>query len=193
MNVLILGHSFIANLRDLLEDPEKPHQWEDPTNCRGQVNVFFHGFSGGKVPSLTQSVNDGLFVHYNPRIVIIQVGGNDCSSKTFSKDKFKTDVEALAAACHTRGAAVLFMAVLKRSKPRYCEPDIYNERRAAANDVYRELAKQHAAIGYFRPVNVYHGGCEGSDKVHFNEAGYTAMLRALRKGLSWFVNKLRRQ
>ena len=129
MNVLVLGDSFIEHLRKLLQDPEQPHKWEDPTNCRGKVNVFFHGFSGAHVPTLTRNIESGLLIYYKPRIIIMQIGGNDCSDKIFRKEQFKKDVEELVAACHTRGAAVLFMAVLRRSKPRHCTEDQYNESR----------------------------------------------------------------
>lgn len=66
MNVLILGHSFATNLRRLCENPEKPHEWEDPGNARGKVSVQMHGYPGGRVKTLITAIEAGLFVHYTP-------------------------------------------------------------------------------------------------------------------------------
>ena len=63
MNVLILGHSFVTNLRRLCENPEKPHEWEDPGNARGKVSVQMHGYPGGRVKTLITAIEVGLFVH----------------------------------------------------------------------------------------------------------------------------------
>jgi hypothetical protein len=70
MNVLILGHSFVTNLRRLCENPEKPHEWEDPGNARGKVSVQMHGYPGGRVKTLITAIEAGLFVHYTPHVVI---------------------------------------------------------------------------------------------------------------------------
>ena len=70
MNVLILGHSFVTNLRRLCENPEKPHEWEDPGNARGKVSVQMHGYPGGRVNTLITAIEAGLFVHYTPHVVI---------------------------------------------------------------------------------------------------------------------------
>ena len=52
VNVLILGHSFVTNSRRLCENPEKPHEWEDPGNARGKVSIQMHGYPGGRVKTL---------------------------------------------------------------------------------------------------------------------------------------------
>ena len=70
MNVLILGHSFVTNLRRLCENPEKPHEWEDPGNAHGKVSVQMHGYPGGRVKTLITAIEAGLFVHYTPHVVI---------------------------------------------------------------------------------------------------------------------------
>jgi hypothetical protein len=85
MNDLILGHSFVTNLRRLCENPEKPHEWEDPGNARGKVSVQMHGYPGGRVKTLITAIEAGLFVHYTPHVVICQIGGNGCSNKFFDE------------------------------------------------------------------------------------------------------------
>jgi hypothetical protein len=59
MNVLILGHSFVSNLRRLCENPGKPHEWEDPVNARGKVSVQMHGYPGGRVKTLITAIEAG--------------------------------------------------------------------------------------------------------------------------------------
>ena len=56
LNVLVLGHSFIKHSRQLCEDDRTPHQWEDPTNCKGKLHVQFHGYPGGRVDTLTHAI-----------------------------------------------------------------------------------------------------------------------------------------
>lgn len=76
MNVLVLGHSFVTNLRRLCEYPRKPHEWEDPGNARGKVSVQMHGYSNGPVQPQITAIEAGLFVHYNPHVVICEIAGN---------------------------------------------------------------------------------------------------------------------
>ena len=90
MNVLILGHSFVTNLRRLCENPEKPHG-----NARGKVSVQMHGYTGGYVKTLITAIEAGLFVHYTPHEIICQIGGNDCSNKFFDEKAFETDLDTL--------------------------------------------------------------------------------------------------
>ena len=82
------------------------------------------------------------------------------------------------------------MSVLKRSKPRYCSPDEFNNRREIVNGILKDRVVQHSYIHYFKPINVYRDEYEASDGVHFTEEGYRAFLVALRKALSWFINKI---
>jgi hypothetical protein len=62
--ILVLGLSYVENLRLLCEDRSKPHQWENTSNARGKVSVQMHGYSGGTVKRLTKAIDTGLFVHY---------------------------------------------------------------------------------------------------------------------------------
>ena len=82
LNVLILGHSFVENVRMLCDSNGKPHKWQDPNNCRGKVSVHFNGYPGGAVSKLTTAVEAGLFLRYLPDVVICQIGGNDCKQIT---------------------------------------------------------------------------------------------------------------
>ena len=91
LNVLVLVHSYVVNLRRLCEDEGKPHQWENPTNARGKVRVHMHGYPCGTVKMLTAEVEAGLFIHYKTCIVC-QIGCNDCSGKYFDKIAFETDL-----------------------------------------------------------------------------------------------------
>ena len=101
MNVLILGHSFVTNLRRLCENPEKPHEWEDSGNARGKVSVQMHGYPGGHVKTLITAIEAGLFVHYTPHVVICQIEGNaGCSNTFFDEKSFETDLDTFIDACH---------------------------------------------------------------------------------------------
>ena len=71
--------SFIKHLRQLCEDDRKPHQWENYTNCNGKLHVQFHDYPGGRVDTLTHVIERGLLIRYKPNIVLLQIGGNDCS------------------------------------------------------------------------------------------------------------------
>jgi hypothetical protein len=73
LNVLVLGHSYVANLRRLCEDEGKPHHWENPSNARGKVGVHMHGYPGGTVKMLTAEVEAGLFFHYNFEIIYLNI------------------------------------------------------------------------------------------------------------------------
>ena len=95
LNVLVLGHSFIKHLRQLCEDDRKPHQWEDPTNCKSKLHVQFHGYHGGCVDTLTQAIERGLFIRYKPNIVLLQIGGNDSSLRSFDEEQFEKQVYKL--------------------------------------------------------------------------------------------------
>lgn len=167
LNILILGHSYVENLRRLCENWRKPHQWEDPSNCRGKVSVQMHGYSGGHVHTLTSAINSGLFVHYNPHVVIMQIGSNDCSVSKFDERAFETALDELIDACLSRGVTIIFMAVMKRGKPRYCSSDIYNSRREKVNKMMKDKAVCNNSVYYFKPVNVYRKEYEASDGVHF--------------------------
>jgi len=95
LNVLVLGHRFIKHLRQLCEDDRIPHQWEDPTNCKSKLHVQFHGYHGGCVDTLTQAIERGLFIRYKPNIVLLQMGGNDCSLRSFDEEQFEKQVYKL--------------------------------------------------------------------------------------------------
>ena len=129
LNVLVLGHSFIKHSRQLCEDDRKPHQWEDPTNCKGKLHVQFHGYPGGRVDTLTHAIQTGLFIRYKPNIVQLQIGGNDCSLRSFDEEQFEKQVDKLILAYIDRDVMVLFMSILTRSNPRYCTPEEYTTRR----------------------------------------------------------------
>ena len=101
-NVLVLGHSFIKHLRQLWEDDRKPHQWEGPTNCKGKLHVQFHGYPGGRVDTLTQAIERGMFIRYKPNIVLLQISGNDCSLMSFDEEQFERQVDKLILACIDR-------------------------------------------------------------------------------------------
>lgn len=190
LNILVLGHSYVENLRRLCEDERKPHQWEDPSNVRGKVSVQMHGYPGGTIKRLTTAIETGLFVHYNPHVIICQIGSNDCIWRSFDRKAFEQDLDSFIGACLTRQVTVIFMSVLKRSKPRYCSPDEFNNRREIVNGILKDRVVQHSYIHYFKPINVYRDEYEASDGVHFTEEGYRAFLVALRKALSWFINKI---
>jgi len=191
LNVLVLGHSFIEQLRKLYEDDRKPHQWEDPTNCAGRLHVQFHGYPGGRANTLTKAIEGGLFIHYLPHIVILQIGGNDCSMWSFDEKKFEEKVDKLISACVDRDVMVLFMSILERSNPKYCTPEDYNTRREKANAILRKKGEESPNVFYFKPRKCYDGGCPATDGVHFTDYGYLKMLRAMRKGLSWCINSLK--
>jgi hypothetical protein len=71
----------------LCENPEKPHEWEDPGNAHGKVSVQMHGYPGGRVKTLITAIEAGLFVHYTPHVVICQIEGNAGCSNTFFDEK----------------------------------------------------------------------------------------------------------
>jgi len=120
------------------EDPEKPHEWEDPGNARGKVSVHMHGYPGGYIKTLIMAIGAGLFVHYTPQVVICQIGGNDRSNKFFDEKAFETDLDTFIDACLTRGVSgIVFMSVLKRSKPRYCSSDEYTSRQEIVNRIMK--------------------------------------------------------
>ena len=119
LNVLVLGQSFIEHKRELCEDDREPHQWEDPTNCAGKLHVQFHGYPVRHVNTLTKAIGGGLFIHYLPHIVILQIGGNDCSMWSFDEKKLEVKVDKLISACFDRDVMVLFMSILERSNPKY--------------------------------------------------------------------------
>ena len=96
------------------------------------------------VKMLTAEVEAGLFLHYKTRVVIFQIGGNDCSEKYFDKIAFETDLNIFIDACLTRGVSVVFMSVLHRSKPRYCSPDEYSNRREIVNGIMKQKAVEHS-------------------------------------------------
>jgi lysophospholipase L1-like esterase len=94
-------------------------------------------------------------------------------------------------ACLTRGVlGIVFMSVLKRSKPRYCSSDEYTSRQQIVNRIMKNKAVAHYAVHYFKPTSVYRDEYEALDGVHFTEEGYRAFLVALRKALSWVINKV---
>ena len=187
----VLGHSFVENLRRLCEDEGESHKWEDPSNARGKVSVSMHGYPGGTVKRLTAAVEAGLFVHYNPHVVICQIGGNDCSNRYFDSEAFESDVDNFIAACHKWNVALIFMSVLKRTNPRSCSPDEYIKRQKIANGILKNKSVQHYFVDFFKPINVYRTEYEDWDGVHFTKEGYRAFLVALRKALSWFINKIK--
>ena len=84
------------------------------------------------------------------------------------------------------------MSVLKRSKRRHCTADVYSKRRDEVNEMYKRKSSQYNFVYFFKPINVYRPDHEAADGVHFNETGYLAFFVALRKALSWFINKIKK-
>lgn len=157
-----------------------------------KVSVDLHGYRGGNIKTLIAAVNSGLFLHYLPHVVICQIGGNDCSADRFDIFKFEANVEYFIAMCHKWGVAVIFMSVLKRGNPWFCEQKEYIERRDEVNKLYKNMASKYYFVYHFHPVNIYHSAHEHSDGVHFTEEGYLALLVAFRKALSWFINEIKK-
>ena len=106
----------------------------------------------------------------------------------FDSSAFESDLDTFIDACLTRRVSVIFMSVLKRSKPRYCSSDEYINRQETVNRIMKNKAVEHYSVYYFKPINVYRREYEAADGVHFTEDGYRAFLVALRKALSWFIN-----
>ena len=85
---------------------------------------------------------------------------------------------------------IVFMSVLKWSKPWYCSSDEYTSRRQIVNRIMKNKTVAHYAVHYFKPTTVYQDEYEALDGVHFTEEGYRAFLFALRKALSWVITKV---
>lgn len=192
MNILVLGHSYVENLRRLCENRRKPHTWENPSNAHGKVSVQMHGYPGATFKRLTEAIEAGLFVHYSPHVVICQIGSNDCDRYSFDETAFRSDMNTFIYACLSRGVSVVFMSVMKRSGPWYCTPDEHTVRREIVNKMMKSIALENHFVHYFKPTNVYRVEYEARDGIHFTEEGYRAFLVALRKSVSWFINKVRK-
>lgn len=55
----------------------------------------FHGYPGGRVDTLTHAIERGLFKRYKLNIVLLQIGGNDFSLRSFDEEQFEKQVDKL--------------------------------------------------------------------------------------------------
>ena len=83
--------------------------------------VFFHGVSGATLESLVAYVKRVQFLdHFLPTVVLLQVGGNDISNKTFEESRFQSILDDFTEYCRRLGCSVVVMGIWKRLKLMHC-------------------------------------------------------------------------
>ena len=188
-NSLIIGHSFVYHLEHRLTS--KHTTWRDPENSEGKVSVQFYGLRGATISKLAQDMsNYHLNYFYRPRVVMLVASGNDISCANFDINLYEAAINTIYDQCLSFDSDLVVMWVWKRLKPRSCNVDVYNSRRAEVHRLYEQKACKLTRM-YFYPARgtAFNLKNLGKDGVHPSDDGYQILSNTISRALGWYMWK----
>lgn len=177
--VAIVGHSFISRLHSALRNNVN---FPDSFNIAG-CDIRCYGRSGGTVNSLSNDIGLTQFlILFQPRVVILQIGGNDLSSvapetlayrivdfTSYLKDNFNVQ-------------QVYVCELFRRLSPRFISPNEYEHNRQVVNNMLKTIFEDSSDLHFWKhlrlmysPFNIFN-----DDGVHLSMIGLQKFYRSLR-------------
>lgn len=189
--VLVLGHSFIHHLARFVADPSNPLEFAVPDQRYGNVSVAFHGKSGATLDRLLAYVkNCQLLDHYQPSVILLQMGGNDLSMQSFQLSQFEVTIDAFTSYCQSVGCDVMLMGIWKRLRCRGTTVDEYNSRRGSVHSMLHFKHTVEQSLWFYPARNVSTKvSLLGKDGVHPSSDGYRCLGKVLSRAIGWYLWK----
>ncbi|KAK3093409.1 hypothetical protein FSP39_015262 [Pinctada imbricata] len=142
--VAIIGHSFVRRIKNFIER-EKPDGFN--LNIENVEGVKYFYKSGGLVKDMFSFLP--AIKRYRPRIVFVQIGGNDIGKNNPSK--IAKEIEELCCAIYSEtGANVIVGSLFRRFKPRQCTEAEYEIQRCDTELQINSFSKRTSI-----PVNLW--------------------------------------
>lgn len=177
--VLVLGHSFVRRLFTDVQAGVFPSNFN-----LSQCDIRGLGIGGGTVQGFysDRRIVD-LFQTFQPHIVILQIGGNDCCDSRLSPSKLASDIYSLSVYLYrTWGSHVWICELFTRPSPRGMASPVYESRRQDVNKALSVLVVGHDHVNLWRHKRIFQSPLRLflSDGCHLNSAGMTKYFRSIR-------------
>lgn len=121
---------------------------------------------------------------------MLVAGGNDISCANFDINLYEAVINTIYDQCLSFDSDLVVMWVWKRLKPRACNVDAYNSRRAEVHRLYEQKARKltrmyfyHARGTAFNLKNL------GKDGVHPSDDDYQILSNTISRALGWYMWK----
>ena len=187
--VVVFGHSFIRRLERYSNGP---NGWLNLGFDQSDLNLRFLGMSGGTLRRGRKCILSAPFLRkldsYHPRVVFIQAGGNDLSSKDCCPYELARDLVSAAEYLITgHGVRHVIIGQLLRRFSARCPPD-YNVKVVEVNDHAKRMVARSSACnnisfwhhrGFWRDTGVL----LDADGTHPNSTGMRKYARSVRAAI----------
>ncbi|XP_062605449.1 uncharacterized protein LOC134267244 [Saccostrea cucullata] len=133
-NVLVIGHSFVTRLEQLLGRSDAFQADFNLAQC--EIRCF--GFSGGRVENLLKNQDLQHYItSFKPVVIILQIGGNDICSVSARPETVACNISELM---ETMGKfdcvqVDVVCELFIRTRPRNISPQMYEEKRNIINNM----------------------------------------------------------
>ncbi|XP_033731179.1 uncharacterized protein LOC117320799 [Pecten maximus] len=170
VDVLILGHSFVRRLRDDLTG-----SWSNLGFDLDSVRVHCVGKGGSRVRDISSMSTSISEIH--PKVVLLQIGGNDFDSVDHEdiKDRLASDLLSIAQWLRA-GFGVTHVGIMQlfyRAKTRSIAVSLYNRGVDFVNSNIKLMCDQSEGCFYWRHKGLKTAAfvCLNKDGVHLSPAG----------------------
>ena len=133
MRALVIGHSYIARLKDDIMKGKLSPDWPRETLHR----VRFYGKRGGHINDMYRPEIMRIICRHRVQRVVIFCGGNDIGNYT-TGDFIARQLIQLAQFYRRHVDQVVICNMIRRKKPRVDDRNQYNKAIDAANDKLKE-------------------------------------------------------
>jgi len=187
INVLVLGHSFVSRLWKDIRNHRDPALIPNLNLYESGVRVRFCGIGGATIDTFLNDVHGKVhkeLVNIPPKIVLVQIGGNDLDTEGFEKEVYAAKVREFVCRLHTRYNVELVVVceIFGRLRLRTLDIDRYHRIRDEVNlNFFIEFSREEG-VKFWR----HKGGLMTNedlflpDKVHLNLKGTVKFYRSLR-------------
>ena len=180
-NVLIVGHSFISRLAHDLTAVN----YLDPSFDLIQCNIQCYGVSGAKVATLIDHPGlDNVIRDFQPKIIILQIGGNDICDNDLKPEKLACNIIDLMAALQEKYALELIVVceLFLRYAPRNITPYQYEQKRNIVNQMLSIMLEDSRDVKFWKHLRLINSplNINGHDGVHLSALGTKKFYRSIR-------------
>ncbi|OWF47159.1 hypothetical protein KP79_PYT05356 [Mizuhopecten yessoensis] len=169
--VLVLGHSFVRRL-----EADLTGSWTNLGFDSDLVRVHCVGRGGGRVHDILSTMSQSI-VEIKPKVVLLQIGGNDLDSVNFTEvqGRLARDLRSIAQWLR-EGYSVRQVEVMQlfyRAKTRSIAVETYNRSVDAVNSEIKRLYEESEDFFYWRHKGLKTAAfdCLNKDGVHLSRAG----------------------
>ncbi|XP_069108945.1 uncharacterized protein [Argopecten irradians] len=193
MNVMIIGHSFIRRLRDDLTG-----EWSNLGFDNDSISVHCYGKGGGRLRDIYSCMSDAIST-IKPKIVLLQIGGNDIDSRDFEnvRDRLARDLISIAQWLR-EGFSVQQVGIMQlfyRGKTRHITVQDYNHSVDSVNDVVKSMCGSIEGCFYWRHKGLKDAAfdCLCKDGVHLSDKGLRKYKYSVRGAVLWGLTSANRE